>query len=139
MYVSDAEDHAVPSLVWVTRFCPRSNIVLFASAISRNMADAELCPKRALPKDHEFLVRPPGNMAARGPLPTIGSPANSALWPALSEVSAGFTLSRSETTSSKARRYRDRAVPCRPVFVITCSLTSDLDLLPHLGRVVYAA
>src|SRR6266404_4090549 len=114
MYVSDAEDHAVPSLVWVTRFCPRSNIVLFASAISRNMA-------------------------ARGPLPTIGSPANSALWPALSEVSAGFTLSRSETTSAKARRYRDRAVPCRPVFVFTCSLTSVLDLFPHLGRVVYAA
>ena len=44
----------------------------------------------------------------------------SAFWAALSKVAAGFTLSRSETTSSKARRYRDRALLCLPGFVFTC-------------------
>ncbi len=43
----------------------------------------------------------------------------SAFWPAPSAISAGFTSSRSETTSLKARRYRDRALLCRPVFVFT--------------------
>ena len=44
----------------------------------------------------------------------------SAFWVAVSEVAAGFTLSRSETTSLKARRYRDGALLCLPVLVFTC-------------------
>jgi hypothetical protein len=64
----------------------------------------------------------------------------SAFWPALSEVAAAITLTSSETTSSKARRYKERALLCRPVFVFTVpSLTSGLDLFPHLDSVVYAA
>ena len=39
-----------------------------------------------------------------------------------------------DTTSSKARRYKDRTLLCRPVFVFTC-LTSVLDFLPHFGSV----
>jgi hypothetical protein len=59
----------------------------------------------------------------------------SAFWPAPSAISAAaFTLSRAETTSSKARRYNDRTLLCRPVFVLTC-LTSVLDFFPHFGSV----
>ena len=44
--MSDADDHALPSLMWVISFCLRSNILLSASAVSSLAKDASVTPRR---------------------------------------------------------------------------------------------
>src|SRR6266849_6290327 len=42
------------------------------------------------------------------------------LWATFSEISSCFALIRSDTASSKARRYRDGALRCLPAIFFTC-------------------